>query len=96
MGVGVLAYRCRRESESTQVADSGSLALDDALAGLCFRVCACRLCAKTMKKPVTVEWLLNGGGLGVLSYGLLFGVGGFLLSHNLPAVSYTHLRAHET
>ena len=53
-------------------------------AGLCFRVCACRLCAKTMMKPVTVEWLLNGGGLGVLNYGLLFGVGGFLLSHNLP------------
>ncbi len=37
-----------------------------------------------MKKPVTVEQPLNGDGLGVLNYGLLFGVGGFLLSHNLP------------
>ncbi|MDK8898887.1 hypothetical protein QP999_13285, partial [Corynebacterium sp. MSK004] len=53
-------------------------------AGLCFRVSACRLCAKTTKKPVTVELLLKGDGLVVLSCLLLFGVGGFLLSHNLP------------
>ena len=37
-----------------------------------------------MKKPVTVEQPLKGDGLCVLNYGLLFGVGGFLLSHNLP------------
>lgn len=40
--------------------------------------------AKTRKKPVTVELFLKGGGLVVLSCLLLFGVGGFLLSHNLP------------
>ena len=53
-------------------------------AGLCFQVCTCRLYAKTTRKPVTVELLLKGGGLVVLSCLLLFGVGGFLLSHNLP------------